>query len=177
MLILPGLFNQLPEKGSAVHVGHELAMWLRKAYLSFHRRANARALNAGITADQFVVLSVLAREPGITQINIVDRTSSDPNTVAAILRLLEQRGLVRREAHARDRRARCVFLTTKGRRVQRTAAKDAEPVLAALWDCMANSDRGTIEQFLQRVHAVFCVPPAGGNGQPPSGLPMRDAIR
>ena len=55
-------------------------MWLRKAYLAFHRRANARALNAGVTADQFVLLSVVAREPGIAQITIVQWTASDPNT-------------------------------------------------------------------------------------------------
>jgi DNA-binding MarR family transcriptional regulator len=66
-------------------------MWLRKAYLSFHRRANALMLDHGVTADQFVLLSVLAREPGIMQITIVERTASDPNTVAAILRLLEER--------------------------------------------------------------------------------------
>jgi DNA-binding MarR family transcriptional regulator len=142
-------------------------MLLRKAYLSFHRRANAWMLDHGVTADQFVLLGVVAREPGITQITIVERTGSDPNTVAAILRLLEQRCLVRREAHARDRRARCVFLTAEGQRVQRRAAKEAEPILAALWDCLADCDRGQIERFLQCVHHVFSAPPSEANGQPP----------
>jgi DNA-binding MarR family transcriptional regulator len=150
-------------------------MWLRKAYLSFHRRANARVLNAGVTADQFVLLSVLTREPGINQMTIVERTASDPNTVAAILRLLEERGLVRREAHARDRRARCVFLTAEGRRVQRRAAKDAQPLLAALWDCVADDERSQIVRFLQRVHAVFSAPLAGANGQPPRRASKRNA--
>jgi DNA-binding MarR family transcriptional regulator len=142
-------------------------MLLRKAYLSFHRRANARMLNHGVTADQFVLLTVVAREPGITQITIVDRTSSDPNTVAAILRLLEQRGLVRREAHARDRRARCVFLTAEGQRVQRRAATDAEQILAGLWDCIGDCDRSQIERFLQGVQQVFSANGTGANDQPP----------
>jgi DNA-binding MarR family transcriptional regulator len=140
-------------------------MLLRKAYLAFHRRANVWMLDHGVTADQFVLLTVLAREPGITQITIVERTGSDPNTVAAVLRRLEQRRLVRREAHARDRRARCVFLTAEGQRVQRRAAKDAEPIVATLWDCMADCDRRQIERFLQCVHQVFSVPPAEANGQ------------
>jgi MarR family transcriptional regulator, organic hydroperoxide resistance regulator len=144
--------------------GHELGMWLRKAYLSFHRRANARMLKHGVTADQFVVLSVLAREEGITQITIVERTSSDPNTVAAILGLLERRGLVRREAHAQDRRARCVFLTATGRRVQRRAAKEAEPLLATLWESMKGASAADIEKFLKRVHNVFSSSPTAGNG-------------
>jgi DNA-binding MarR family transcriptional regulator len=158
-----------------VHPGHELAMLLRKAYLSFHRRANAWMLDHGVTADQFVLLTVVGREPGITQITIVERTSSDPNTVAAILRLLEQRRLVRREAHARDRRARCVFLTAKGQRVQRRAANNAEMVLAALWNCMAVFDRGQIERFLQGVHQVFSAPLAGVNGQPSRRSSQRKA--
>jgi DNA-binding MarR family transcriptional regulator len=148
-----------------VHEGFELGMSLRKAYLSFHRRANAWMLEHGVTADQFVLLSVVARDPGITQITIVERTGSDPNTVAAILRRLEQRHLVRREAHARDRRARCVFLTSEGQRVQRRAAKDAEPIVAMLSGCMKNCDSRQIEQFLLGVHQVFSAPSAEANGQ------------
>jgi DNA-binding MarR family transcriptional regulator len=153
-----------------VHKGHEVAMWLRKAYLSFHRRANAQVIGHGITADQFVVLSVLASEPGITQISIVERTASDENTVAAILRLLEQQRLVRREAHANDGRARCAFLTATGRRVQRRAAKDVDPILAALWDSMAHSDRLASERCLKQVHQLFFQPRARGNGRPPARL-------
>jgi DNA-binding MarR family transcriptional regulator len=145
--------------------GHELGMWLRKAYLSFHRRANARMLKHGVTADQFVLLSVLAREEGITQVTIVERTASDPNTVAAILGLLERRGLIRREAHAQDRRARCVFMTAEGKRVQRRAAKESEPLLTALWDCMEGADRGQIERFLKRIHTVFSAAMTTANGQ------------
>src|SRR5262245_3663096 len=147
-----------------VAAGHELGMWLRKAYLSFHRRANARMLKHGVTADQFVVLSVLVREEGITQIAIVERTASDPNTVAAILGLLERRGFVRREAHTHDRRARCVFLAPEGRRVQRRAAKEAEPLLAALWDSMKGTGAADIKRFLKRVHAVFTASATTGNG-------------
>jgi DNA-binding MarR family transcriptional regulator len=139
-------------------------MWLRKAYLSFHRRANARMLRYGVTADQFVVLSVLVREEGITQVTIVERTASDANTIAAILRLLEQRGLVRREAHAQDRRARCVFLTAQGKRVQQRAAKEAGPLLAALGESMKGLSAADIERFLKRVHIVFAGGAATGNG-------------
>jgi DNA-binding MarR family transcriptional regulator len=157
----------LPGEEIVVHEGYELGLFLRKAYLPFHRRANAWMLSHGVTADQFVLLSVVAREPGITQITIVERTGSDPNTVAAILRLLEQRQLVRRETHARDRRARCVFLTDEGQRVQRRAAKDAEPIVAALWACLANCERSQIERFLRCVHQVFSAALAEANGQPP----------
>jgi DNA-binding MarR family transcriptional regulator len=162
------------EKEIAVPQGHEFGMFLRKAYLSFHRRANALMLNHGVTADQFVLLSVVAREPGITQITIVERTASDPNTVAAILKLLERRRLVRREAHARDGRARCVFLTAEGRRVQRRAARASESILAVLLDCVGDSDQSAIERFLQRVHQTFSQPPAGANDRLTVGRSARE---
>ena len=46
-----------------MHEGHELGMLLRKAYLAFHRRANSWMLDHGVTADQFVLLTVVSREP------------------------------------------------------------------------------------------------------------------
>jgi DNA-binding MarR family transcriptional regulator len=151
-------------------------MLLRKAYLSFHRRANSWMVDHGVTADQFVLLTVVAREPGLTQVTIVERTGSDPNTVAAILRRLERRRLIRREAHARDRRVRCVHLTNEGQRVQRRAARDAEPIVATLWDCMAGCDRRHIERFLRCVHEVFSAPPAEANGRPTRRPPQRRAM-
>jgi hypothetical protein len=59
--------------------------------------------------------------------------------------------------------------------VQRRAARDAEPLLAALWDCVTDSDRSQIERFLQRVHAVFSTPLAGANGQAPGRASKRNA--
>ncbi len=139
-------------------------MRLRKAYLAFHRRVNTWMLKFGVTADQYVLLRILSREPGITQIEIVERAASDPNTVTAILRILEQRGLVRRQSHPRDGRARCVFLTAAGRNLERRAFKDSEPLRAALQDCMTECVRGENERFLQRIYEVFSTPPAGTNG-------------
>jgi DNA-binding MarR family transcriptional regulator len=138
-----------------VKESYELAMWLRKAYLAFHRQVNAWMLDHGITADQYVVLRVVAREPGLTQIEIVERTASDPNTVTAILRRLERRRLIRRKTHARDGRARCVILTPAGRALQQRAYRDSEPLRAALWACTTETSREQSEKFLQLVHKVF----------------------
>jgi len=149
-----------------VHESHELAMWLRKAYLTFDRRVNTWMLSHGITADQYVVLRIVAREPGITQIKIVERAASDPNTVAAILRLLEQRGLVQRRAHSSDRRARCVFLTVAGRNLERRAFKDSEPLRVALADCMKESEFDANQHFLERIFEVFSAPTVEVNGHP-----------
>src|SRR6476646_8022763 len=100
--------------------GHDLAMALRAAYLALHRRSDARFAPHGATADQFVLLATLARGGhALTQRKLAGRMSSDPSTVRAMLVLLERRGLVGRDAHPTDGRARSVALTAEGERAFR----------------------------------------------------------
>ncbi|MDZ4782231.1 MAG: MarR family transcriptional regulator [Planctomycetia bacterium] len=96
--------------------GHEIAMGLRRAYWAMHRQADAQFAKGGVTADQFVLLSILAEGDQITQQELGRRASSDPNTIRAMLVLLEKQGLVARRPHPTDGRARSVTLTTKGRK-------------------------------------------------------------
>jgi MarR family transcriptional regulator, lower aerobic nicotinate degradation pathway regulator len=97
--------------------GHDIAMGLRAAYWAVHRRSDAVLERHGVTADQFVLLSLLSEaEGGITQQELVRRASSDPNTVRAMLVLLERLRLVSRRPHPTDGRARLVTLSPKGRR-------------------------------------------------------------
>jgi DNA-binding MarR family transcriptional regulator len=140
-------------------------MLLRKAYLAFHRKTNALVREYGVTADQFVVLRVIASEPGLTQIALVERTSSDANTMAAILRRLEQRKLVFRRVHARDGRARCVYVSAAGRDLQRRAYESLKSLRAALWDCTAERNHAQTMSFLQRVNEVFSTPVSDANGR------------
>src|SRR5262245_31697494 len=93
-------------------------MRLRGAYLTFHRMANAHFEQFGVTADQFVVLTFLAEEDGVTQRELVEQAFSDANTIGEMLARLEKKQLVRREPHPQDGRARCVFLTPRGRKMQ-----------------------------------------------------------
>src|SRR4030042_2120876 len=99
--------------------GYIIAMALRAAYLSMHRQTNAHLAGVGITADQFVCLALLAEKDGITQQELVRKATSDPNTIRAMLLLLEKRGFVKREKHPTDGRARHVTLTSKGRNIYR----------------------------------------------------------
>ncbi len=96
--------------------GHDLAMGLRMAYWALHRRTDESLARRSVTANQFVLLALLMEEDGISQQDLVLRASSDPSTVRAMLVLLEKKGLVARNRHTRDARARSVTLTHKGRR-------------------------------------------------------------
>jgi MarR family transcriptional regulator, lower aerobic nicotinate degradation pathway regulator len=107
---------------------HRLPLALRAAYLAMHRQTDACLQRHGTTADQFVLLGLLADQEEVTQQGLVRRASSDPNTIRAMLVLLEKRGLVTRRGHPTDRRARSVTLTAKGRRIQERLMAETEPL-------------------------------------------------
>lgn len=110
-----------PPAEAITATGHDLAMALRAAYLTMHRRANAGFARFGLTADQFVLLTALAEGDEVTQKELAGRTASDANTMSEMLGRLEQRGLIARERDAADGRARRVSLTASGREAQRKA--------------------------------------------------------
>jgi DNA-binding MarR family transcriptional regulator len=128
-----------------------LGMRLRGAYLSMHRTFQAHFAPFGITADQFVVLSLLAEEDGIIQRELVRRTWSDANTITALLRLLERKGLIRRVRHDSDGRARCVHLTPKGRWLQTKLARSSEQLHSLLQGAVPSDELATLLRGLERV--------------------------
>ena len=121
-------------------------MRLRRAYLTVHRTARAHFASFGVTADQYVLLSLLAEEDGITQKELSGRMYSDGNTIAAMVRLLEAKDLIRRERCDADGRARRVHLTKAGRQLQRKLIASAKP-LHDLMDEVVDERGG--ESFLE----------------------------
>lgn len=131
--------------------GHQLAMALRTAYWAMHRQADAFFGRQGVTADQFVLLSALAQGDGITQQELVRRAASDPNTVRAMLLLLESRGLVARRPDFEDGRARRVTMTRKGRRIHRTLLLRSEPFRARLLTGLEREEVPALVDMLGRL--------------------------
>ena len=138
---------------------HDLAMTLRGAYLAMHRRTDAALARHRVTADQFVLLAALARGDAATQKDLGRRTASDPNTVRAMLLLLEQQGLVARRPHPTDGRARTVALTPKGRRLYAALWAATELVRKVLTADLAQDDTATLLGLLARVTRAL-TPPA-----------------
>lgn len=135
-----------------------LGMRLRCAYLSMHRRFQAHCAEFGVTADQFVVMSLLAEEDGIIQKELVLRIHSDANTIAALLGLLEEKGLIRRVCAEHDGRARCVHLTPKGRRLHGELAGSSEELHRQLRKAVPPEDLPTLLRYLQSIAEVMALP-------------------
>lgn len=142
--------------------GREVARVLRRAYLALHRQTNDCFARDGVTADQFVLLAALAESDAVTQQELVRRISSDPNTVRAMLLLLEGRGLVVRERHPIDGRARCVTLTVKGRRVFQKLLTKSEHLRVRLLSAFQPDEVAALVDLLHRVAEVMA--PSANNG-------------
>jgi len=126
-------------------------MALRAAYLALHRRSDARFAPYGLTADQFVLLATLSRGQALTQRELARRMPSDPSTVRAMLVLLERSGLVQRDTHPSDARARTVALTAAGKRKFRKLWTAGEPIRAQMFGALQPDEAETLVRLLTRV--------------------------
>src|SRR6266567_1846322 len=93
-----------------------LPLLLRRAWYGMNQAFRRRLAHLSLTPDQFTVMRTLLENEGITQRELTELMSSDPNTVAALLERMEQAGLVERQAHEKDRRANRLRLKPLGRR-------------------------------------------------------------
>lgn len=136
-----------------MHLGHEIAMALRSAYWALHRNTDAALQPLGITANQFVVLNILAEEKTLTQRRLADRANSDANTVGAMIGKLEAKGHVARTRRQGDRRVWEVSLTNAGRAAYRNAWRRSEDVRMQLLSELSPGEAELLSQLLRRVSA------------------------
>lgn len=115
----------------------------------------------GVTAGQYTLLSLLAREEPRTSAELSRRMRITAQSMGEALKALADKGLVEREADPDNRRAIAVRRTTAGRRVHARCEKAVEAAEQAFFDCLSATEleqlRGTLERLRQAAvsrHAV-----------------------
>ena len=100
--------------------GNHVAEYAGQLFFRLWRASHTRVAEAlgsiGLTPASFGVLNVLGARNGAIQQEIGSLMGIDPSTMVALIDDLEGAGLVERRPHPKDRRARAVALTAKGRR-------------------------------------------------------------
>jgi len=129
----------------------ELPLALRAAYHGLHRQSDTQFAEHGVTADQFVLLATLARGAALTQRELAARMPSDPSTVRAMLVLLEGRGLVSRNTHPTDGRARTVALTKVGRQTFQRVWEAGQSIRDQMVSSLSARETRTLVTLLRRV--------------------------
>jgi len=100
---------------------NDVARLLRKVY---DRRVRA----LGLTRSQWWVVTHLYRSEGATQSELADILEVERATLGRLLDRLEDKGWIRRQADARDRRAKRVYLTPQIEEPMRTMRSVAAEV-------------------------------------------------
>jgi DNA-binding MarR family transcriptional regulator len=158
-----------------MNASQELPMLLRAAYLAAHRATNAHLARLGVSADQFVLLCVLAEGSSQTQQDLAWRSSSDPNTIRPMLEILEGRGLLTRQRHLSDGRARTVKLTAKGLKAWKKLVASSEPVRERLLAAFRPAEIPAVLEILGRIAEAMELPISNGTG--PQRAPDEIEIR
>jgi DNA-binding MarR family transcriptional regulator len=91
-------------------VGHLMRMAYEAAYSDFAARLGPGSVKPG----DFSLLSVISRNPGITQVILGRAAGRDKSSVTNALRAMEDAGLIHRERVDGDRRTYASFLTKAG---------------------------------------------------------------
>jgi len=96
-----------------------LPQLLRRSWYGLNQAFRRRIAHTGVTPDQFTVLRTLLEAPpaGMTQRELTETISSDPNTVASLLERMAAVDWVERQPHERDRRAYRIRLRPLGRKL------------------------------------------------------------
>jgi MarR family transcriptional regulator, temperature-dependent positive regulator of motility len=85
-----------------------------------------------LTPVQFASLTMIAANPGLDQATLAQGIAYDRVTIGGVVDRLEQKGLVRREIAAKDRRARNLYLQPLGERV----LAEARPVVVRVQEAI-----------------------------------------
>lgn len=129
----------------------ELPMAIRGVYLALHRKTDARFAAYGVTADQFVLLATLSRGHALTQRELARRMPSDPSTVRAMLVLLEKQGLVEREVHPSDSRARTVAMTSAGKKKFKQLWRASEAIRTKMFQAIEPDEANALLRLLKQL--------------------------
>jgi DNA-binding MarR family transcriptional regulator len=137
---------------------------LRGVYLAMHRSTNAQLVRLRVTANQSVLLCVVAEDSALTQQDLARRSFSDPNTIRPMLEVLEGRGLPRRQRHPSDGPARTVKVTVKGLETWKKPIVASEPVGERLPAAFRPADIPTTLDILGRMAEAMDLPLSNGTG-------------
>jgi DNA-binding MarR family transcriptional regulator len=122
-----------------------------------HTRIAEALDSVGLTPALFGVLYVLRSRDGAIQQEIAASMAIDPSTMVSLIDELERAGLAERRPHAKDRRAREVAITAKGRRALERGRRMATEVEDEVLGGLTAAERRQLLALLRR--ALDSAPP------------------
>jgi DNA-binding MarR family transcriptional regulator len=133
----------------ATWVGFNLRMAQEAAFQSFSRRSQ----DVGESPGRFATLTLIARNPGISQTELSHANGRDKSSLTPVVEDLVRRGLVERKRLNHDRRAYCLNLTRVGKKTLTLLTRAARRHERALDGVIGLRDRKRFIQILKKIAA------------------------
>ncbi|GLH73479.1 hypothetical protein GETHLI_19810 [Geothrix limicola] len=116
---------------------------LRLASVSCERRF-------GLSAAQLFVLQVLQDQPGLSLGEVAERTGTDQSSVSVVVRKLQEKQLVQKQASPEDARRLVIHPTAAGSRLAQSAPPAVQGQLIQRLAALGTRDRAQLAELLER---------------------------
>jgi DNA-binding MarR family transcriptional regulator len=118
---------------------------------SLERLSARMERNLGITAPQRLIIRCVGAYAGLAATDLAQLLHVDPGTVSASLKKLEASGIVERRQDDGDKRRFRLYLTRKGRMLDRPAAGTVEHAVEKLLSGRGRARAATTKQLLEEL--------------------------
>lgn len=150
--------SKSPDNTFSVEKAEESSGFLLWQVTSLWQRQLKKALEQyGITHSQFVLMASIhwltLHKKEVTQIVLSAHTKIDPMTTSTVLRTLQQKGLIQRQEHLTDTRAKTVGLTEEGKKIVKKAVVTVESFDKQFFSVLGNETGEFNKKLLQLLSA------------------------
>ena len=119
----------------------------------FRTELRERDFHEGVMTQHgaHLVLSLLAINDGINQLELVNKTHLSPPTVSVIVKRMEDEGIVERRNNPLDGRSFCVYLTEKGREMDAENIENIKKVDSVAHEGITEEEFETLMRILPKL--------------------------
>ncbi len=128
---------------------------LRMAQIASFRSFARHAQSVGLSPGRFAALSLIDRNPGISQTALARAIGSDKSTLTPVLDNLVKRGLISRVRTRSDRRLYELSLTEAGRTVMRAMHECAQRHESELDTIVGPRERAQFVRTLRKISTAL----------------------
>lgn len=130
-------------------VGFALSKANQRIAAAFREELNEHC----ITPRQFILLAILWKTEGLSQVELSRKIEVDRTTLVGIIDRLEEAGFLERRPCPRDRRAHRVWLTERGRGLEDDLAAAVDRVRERIAERMLPDEYKQLRQLLNRLRS------------------------
>ena len=127
-----------------------VGFWIRRAQVKVLRSFARHLEGHGLSPTEVAALILMSSNDGLSQIALASALDADQSTVVNMLLALEQRNMVSRIRHPKDRRYQVLSLTTDGSKTVERVKSDLKRHNQSLQEKLSPAERKTLLALLKR---------------------------